>query len=119
VTVRLVLPLPPNAANLRRNWRKVYSEKRAYWDSLNMLEAAGRFDKPAAPIERARISAHLYVWSFMDDDNAMSRMKIAIDWLKGAYIVDDSRKHLQWEGLPEQTIDRKNPRVVLRISEAA
>jgi hypothetical protein len=116
VTVRLVLPLPPNAANLRRHWRVALKEKKAYWRTLNMLAAAARFPVPPAPFDPARISAHLFVWNPMDDDNAMHRMKVVLDWLKGPYIVDDSRKHLQWAGVPEQTIDRRNPRVEVTVS---
>lgn len=105
----LILPLPPNAANSRRNWRVALRDKKAYWETLNMLHAAGRFKAPSKPLDRASITVHLFLWSFMDHDNAMARLKPAVDWLKGVWIVDDSPKRLVWTGLPGQSIDRRNP----------
>lgn len=113
----LTLPLPPNAANSRRHWRVVLKEKKAYWAKLNVLTKFGTEPKaPRSPFDPAHISAHLYVHQIMDTDNVFNRLKIALDWMKGLYIVDDAPGHLQWAGIPSQTVDRKNPRVVLTLS---
>lgn len=114
--VRLVLPLPPNAANSRRHWRKALAEKKAYWHRLGWTLLPSYSLAPPKPFDPAYISLHYYIWNPMDDDNAMHRAKPLLDWLKGPYIVDDSRKHLVWASLPAQTIDRKNPRVEVTLS---
>jgi hypothetical protein len=119
--VRLVLPLPLNLANSRMHWRRKHLHKKDYWELLNTLLMAREIPKPPrrAPI-KARISATLYMWSPMDDGNAMNRMKWVEDWLAAwGYITDDSKKHLEWTGFPEQVIDRKDPRLVIEIEEAA
>ena len=112
--IYLTLPLPPNAANARRNWRVALKQKKAYWAHLNMLQ--GRLYRPTEPLNPAHIAVRYHVWNLMDDDNAMHRAKPLLDWLKGVYIVDDSRKHLVWDRIPEQVIDRKNPRVIVALS---
>lgn len=116
-SITLVLPLPPNAANSRRSWQVSLSEKKAYWAKLNLLSGwtAEKLTR-LEPFDPAYISLHYYIWNPMDDDNAMHRAKPLLDWLKGPYIVDDSRKHLVWASLPAQTIDRKNPRVEVTLS---
>jgi hypothetical protein len=122
--IELVLPLPPNLANARMHWRVKLKAKKAYTAALNMLSLARKIPRaPAEPLSGVTLAGHLYLWSFMDDDNALARIKWAADWLKGAgYIVDDKRPHCRFT-IPEQTVDRKSQRLVLSItplsSEAA
>ncbi len=116
--MRFVLPLPVNLGNARMYWRKKTRLKRDYGLECTV---AMRLKWPVRgePWKRATISAHFYVWNLMDDDNAMARLKWPLDWLvTSGYIVDDSRKVLTWSGLPEQTIDRKNQRLVITLEEA-
>lgn len=118
--MRLVLPLPPNAANSRRSWRVALRDKKAYWGQCSLLLSARRVPLPP-PVrpERVRLTAVLYLHNFMDDDNAMARLKPVLDWLKGwGYIADDRRKNIEWSGLPEQHIDRQNPRCEIVVEPA-
>lgn len=119
--VKLVMPLPPSLTNSgkgrSRHWRSLRHEKHQYWDALDIRQALKIIPPPPAePIEHAEASATFYLWNLMDDDGAMARLKWPLDWLvKRGYLVDDSRKHLTWDGLPEQFIDRKNQRIVLTL----
>lgn len=113
--LRLVLPLPENLANARLHWRAKLARKKAYWRKLDLIRPALP-PAPPAPLARAEIRATLYLYNPMDDDNAMARLKWAVDWLAGLYIAGDARKALKWVGIPEQVIDRKRPRVELVIS---
>lgn len=118
--MKLVVPLPPNAANSRRHWRVALKEKKAYWADLVGLKWAGRIPTEPSPApNKSRIRVHLYVWNLMDTDNAFARLKPLLDWLqRWGYIADDSPKHLEWDGIPEQTIDRKNMRVEIELEAA-
>lgn len=112
--MKFVLPLPPNMSNSRWHWRTKYKKQFEY--ELRCLHALGHAEKT---LERATISAHLFLYSYMDVDNAMARLKWPVDLLvKHGYIADDSRKVLTWSGLPEQTIDRKNPRLEITLEAA-
>jgi len=114
----LTVPLPPNAANARRHWRVALKEKKAYWERLALMKRPPP-DCYLPPLV-AHISVTMYVHNIMDPDNAMARLKPLLDWLVAwDYIADDSPKALKWAGLPEQVIDRKNPRVVLEIKSIA
>lgn len=65
---------------------------------------------PATPLPRAVVTAHFAVHNLMDDDNAMTRVKWAVDWMvRNGYLQDDRRKNLRWGGIPTQVIDRKGP----------
>ncbi len=117
----LALPLPPNIANGRMHWRVKLNAKKAYWETLDMMRTLRQIPRPPAkPPARARITVTLYLYSAMDDDNAMSRFKYAGDWLVGnGYLPGDSRKELTWAGLPDQHIDRKNQRMEITITPEA
>lgn len=114
----LTVPLPPNLANARMHWRVKLKAKKAYWETLSMLANMGKI--PAEIVSRpprARIAVTLYLHSPMDDDNAMARVKWILDWfVTNGYLAGDSRKHLEWDGLPKQFIDRKHPRCVLTLT---
>ena len=117
--IKLVLPMPPNRANARKHWRVVLKEKKAYWERLDLLYCARELPKaPKSPPERTRLKTQMYVFSIMDHDNAVARLKLALDWLvRAGYIADDSPKHLDLE-MPEQVVDRKNPRLEIELEAA-
>jgi hypothetical protein len=120
--IRMTLPLPENLTNVRhgrsRHWRAREKEKRAYWTRLDMLRYTRKLPPaPAKPMPQAEITAVLHMWNFMDDDNAMARLKWVVDWLrKRGYLMGDSRKHLRYAGIPAQHIDRHEPRIELVIT---
>lgn len=118
--MKLVLPMPPNRANQRKHWRVALKEKKAYWAALDALRLARRLPPiPEAPPRFVALKTKMYVFSIMDHDNAVARLKYALDWLKAwGYIADDSPKHLRLE-MPEQAVDRKNQRIEIEIREAA
>lgn len=120
-TLTLVLPLPPNMANGRDHWAKKNKRRKWFNADCDIRALTGQLpDPPKAPFQRATIRATLYVWDLMDHDNAMARMKYAVDWLVSrGYLVDDSPAHLTWEGLPEQVIDRKHRKLVLTLTPVA
>jgi hypothetical protein len=118
--VRLVLPLPPNRANARGHWRKSHGQQKEYVQKLDHLQLFGRVPPPPkAPLMKARISATLYVWSPMDQGNALNRLKWVEDWLVSrGYILDDAPDVLEWTGIPRQVVDRQDQRVVLELEAA-
>jgi Holliday junction resolvase RusA-like endonuclease len=67
--------------------------------------------------DRVTIKATLYVWQMSDQDNLVARLKWPLDYLvKRRFILDDSPKVLEWVGMPDQKIDRKNQRVEIEIN---
>ncbi len=71
-------------------------------------------------LKRMTLTATLYVWNKGDADNATSRMKWPLDSLvRYGVLVDDAEKWLDFTEIPKQVVDRKNQRVVIRLSEAA
>jgi hypothetical protein len=120
----LTLPMPENGANRRghghsRHWRVQHAEKLALWARCDLLRAAKLIPPPPpAPIARATVRSTMYLGAAMDDDNAMHRHKPLLDWLKrNGYIVDDKRKCIRWEGLPEQVVKRTHEyRIVLTLT---
>lgn len=116
--MKLVAPLPPNIANGRMHWRVKLNRKKQYWESVDSWRIWWRWPHPKKASKRARISATLFVYSLMDDDNAMARVKWLLDYLVAwEYLPGDSRKHIRWAGLPDQKIDRKNQRIEIEIEE--
>lgn len=118
-SMKLCLPLPPNRANARGHWTARHNTDSQYRFVLDSMKSALML--PTPPIRawrRVRVRSKLYVWNIMDEDNAMARLKVAIDWLvMRGYITDDRRENIEWAGVPEQEIDRECPRLVLRISQ--
>ena len=103
-------------ANSRMHWRTKDNKRKGY--ELFCLVCGEISGSEQIPMPRAHISATLYVWSLMDGDNLMARLKWPVDWLvKSGYIVDDGPKYLEWE-MPKQAIDRKNMRVEIELEEA-
>ena len=113
--MRITLPLPPNIANARMHWRTKNRKGKEYFESCDWLRITGEVPRLVGPLPRARIRATLYMWGVMETDNLMARLKFPVDWLVSrGYIVDDSPKRLEWE-MPQQAIDRKNPRVEIEL----
>ena len=122
--VKLVLPMPPNRANARGHWTRRFRGQKAYRQRalLDIRVQHGPLpdhrDKATATLRgvRHRVTAKLYVWNKMDDDNAVSRLKWPLDALVAAgLLVDDKRPYCELTGIPEQVIDRKHPRVELML----
>lgn len=68
-------------------------------------------------MQRARVSAVLYLRQRMDDDNSVARLKWPLDLLKArGLIVDDKRPHLELVGIPEQR-QGSPQRIVLTLEE--
>lgn len=113
----LTLPLPPNLANARLHWRAKHRKRADYLASLEMLRITRQIPPaPPAPFRAVTLGSHLYVWSFLDDDNALARIKWAADFLtRAGYIVDDKRPHCRFT-IPDQTVDRKAQRLVLTLT---
>lgn len=121
----LFLPMPPNLGNHRMHWRTRLKQKKQYWRTLDLVASREGMRvadysiprPPESPMTRVEVAVHMQVWNLMDDDNAMSRMKFVLDWLKNrGYIADDSRKHMRWKGMPTQDINRKSALIRLTLT---
>jgi hypothetical protein len=108
------MPLPPNLANGRMHWRVKNRRRAEFFDRCDLL-----YPHRLVPmVDRVELRAHLYVGGQMDDDNALARIKWAADWLvTRMYLTSDKRPHCVFT-IPEQTIDRKNPRLEITLSPA-
>lgn len=122
--LRLTLPLPPNMANWRgsKNWRAVAGAKAAYKQAayVRVLQQTRAVDRAATVADRFIVRATLYVWGEMDEDNAVARLKPALDALQAARVLfNDKKPWCRLHGIPEQFVDRKNQRLELTIERAA
>jgi hypothetical protein len=107
--MRITLPLPPNIGNRRGHWRR-WKRKQ---DNYNVLCTAAHPARPVEPIAPAVLHATLYVWNRNDEDNAVARLKWAIDWLVDRQIILDDHPSALRLGTVTQEIDRKNQRLEL------
>jgi hypothetical protein len=121
--LELTLPMPPTLSNSdkgrSRHWRALEREKAAYWMRCLLEKQHKRIaPPPATPIAKATLRSTMYLGAAMDDDNAATRHKWAIDWLVAqGYLISDRRTCLRWERFPEQVIKRDgNYRLVLTIT---
>lgn len=108
--IELWLPKPPDNANARHAWRKALSLKKHYWHQLDArLAIRYHFPPPPThPIEKARIEVSFFhsAKRFLDTENAMRRLKPAVDWLVGnGYLAGDDPAHLEWT-IPVQIHDK-------------
>ena len=108
-SLTLSLPMPLNIGNARLHWRVKQNAKKAYYDTLDTMQAAKLLPAPPkSPLPSARIASVMTLGNKMDHDNAMARHKWPLDWLQTrGYIAND--KHLEWEGLPTQRVTRSSP----------
>ena len=109
--MRFVLPLPPNIANARWHWAQRNRHRTSY---LTLCTVADH-RRPPEPIAPAVVTATLYVHNMMDDDNAVARLKWAIDWLKVREIIEDDHPACMTLAEVRQVVDRKRPRVEIRV----
>jgi len=114
-----VLPLPPNIANMRAHWAQKNRWKRRFWDECDQRQLVGLLPAPPPePLLTAELTAHLYVWNVGDQDNAWARLKWALDWLTTrGYLIDDGPENLRIRSV-EQTVDRKDQRLEMTLTEA-
>lgn len=112
------LPMPLNIANARLHWRAKNRERRAYLDTLMLLQMAKHLPQsPRSPFAHPRIAVVMTLANRMDHDNAMARLKWPCDWLQASgFIAND--KDLTWDGLPTQVISRSIPaRIEITLTE--
>ena len=110
-TETLKLPLPHNRANARWHWRK---EKNLRDNYFLVCRAASPY--PRARLEKATLKVTFYLWSSMDPDNLVARLKWPLDFLVHAgFIADDSPKVIKFAGIPAQRIDRANRRLEIEL----
>jgi hypothetical protein len=115
--VKFTLPLPPNMANGRMHWRAKYEAQKSWAARAIVAEPQLRGRHDVVP--RAVVTAVLYVHQAMDDDNAVARIKWCLDLLvKRGILAGDKRPQCQLAGIPDQFVDRKNPRVELTVEPA-
>jgi len=118
----ITFPMPLNLANARLHWRVKHNAKVAYWETLDNLQTVKRIPAPPkTPWTKVRVASVMVVGAAMDDGNAMNRHKWVEDWLvTRGYLVDDSKKHLTWDGVPTQRISRKEPAsITLTLTQEA
>jgi hypothetical protein len=120
VKIELTLPLPPNRGNARWHWRTENRKKGAYWQHCDVFRMGRDFPTgwPNGTPEKVRVRVTLYVWNRMDVDNLMARLKWPLDWLEAYEYIPDDGPSLEWAGMPEQEIDRKNPRIEIALTAA-
>jgi hypothetical protein len=112
--MRFVLPLPPNRANARWHWRTERQKKVLWFTLADVLYKPSK--EPPIEAGKARISATLYTWNKMDVDNLFGRLKWPCDWLeRRGWIAGDDPDSIEWAGIPQQFIDRKNQRVEITL----
>ncbi len=117
-TVTLTLPVPDGAiaGNNRGHWATTHrartdAKNNAYYLAIN----DGHKDLHLAPVS---ITIDWHGWNKPDYDNAIARLKPAIDGLVLAGVIpDDSPEHVRQIAVRTIAIDRKSPRVTLTIQE--
>lgn len=114
-------PMPPNLANSRMHYMAKHKSKTSHWAMCDLLAKGGLLPKKpkSAPWDKAVVASQMVVGALHDHDNAVARHKFVLDWLvKRGYLVDDSPKHLRWEGFPTQRVSRKNePSITLTLTK--
>lgn len=116
-TLVFTFPMPPNLANARMHWAKKVREHHAWKQRAIAGERRLRGRRPRRPFERVSVKIVMYPRQRMDDDNATSRAKWALDLLvERGIVVDDKRPHLMLEAVPEQRVGGKPPRIELVVT---
>lgn len=112
-SLSLTLPLPPNMANGRMHWAEKSRRQKDY-----RLEC----DTMTGPLPsigvRVRLDATMYLWSLMDEDNLIARLKWVQDWLVWADVIPDDSSEYLTLGKVGQAIDRKRQRVEITLEAA-
>lgn len=108
--------MPPNLANARLHWAVKYKRQNAW--AAHAIVAEPKLRGQHTPMARAQVTAVLYPYNPMDDDNAVARLKWPLDLLvRRQIIAGDQRPECELTGIPVQHIDRKRPRIELTIQE--
>lgn len=118
----LTMPMPVNRGNARMHWRPTLRAKKHYFADCDQRQLIGMIPPPPpTPFGRCVLNATMVLGQAMDDDNAMARLKYALDWIRTrGYVRDDSRRVIQWAGFPRQIVDRTRIACVeLRLTELA
>ena len=117
-SIHLLLPLPVNRANTRMHWATERKYRTQYFDTCDLLCAKYVNNLSLMPDwDRTLLTATFHLWSIMDEDNLVARLKWPIDWLtERAFIVDDAPEYLKLAGIPMQKIDRKYQRLEIILS---
>lgn len=119
----IVAPMPENANGSKfHNWRARDAARQKYFKRLDDMQGAGLIpEPPPRPLEKVTVRSIMRLGNGMDDDNAATRHKTLLDWLKSrGYIVDDRRSCLRWEAFPEQVVKRDGRyTITLTITPAA
>lgn len=105
----IIMPMPMNLGNgSHGHWSSLYGKKKRYWSDLDMRQLTKQIPlAPHSAFNFVRVSSVMYLGARMDYDGAMRRHKWPMDWLTTrGYIVDDSPKHVEWTGFPQQIIKR-------------
>jgi hypothetical protein len=121
--ITITLPMPSNRANRKgsSHWRGVYRDRGLYIGAAqtHALAQTRVQQRMATASTCYRITATLYVWAMMDDDNAVARLKWPLDALRGIGILfSDKRPYCALAGIPAQVIDRKHQRIELILEPA-
>lgn len=122
------LPLPErlnNGSVMTGHWRARHHERGRWMDRADATP--GHPPVPRLPILHARLAAVLVLGGAMDEDNAMSRLKVSLDWLVRRRYLRTDRKRLAgqpalvWEGFPHQDVRRDPARhcLVLHLTPLA
>lgn len=117
-TLVFAVPMPLNIANARLHWRVKQNAKKAYYQTLDAMQAAKQLPPPPAqPFGPSRIWSTMVLGGRMDNDNAMARHKWPLDWLQTrGYVAND--RDLDWPDKPTQHVSRRDPsRLFLTITE--
>lgn len=122
IVIRIPMPDNINSNKSRTHWRARDRLRKEYFARLDDWQGAGLIPAPPrTPFVKATIRSLMQLGNLMDDDNAVARHKVALDWLKTrGYIMDDRRKCLKWEAFPDQIVKRNGEySITLTLTEAA
>lgn len=123
VVLVFTFPMPDNIANARQHWAMKHRRKNTLWGLCDVLVKGKILPMPPkdAPWTKATISSRMVVGNSMDHDNAIARHKPLLDWLvTRGYLLNDTRKCLDWTGFPAQKVSRKNlPEIEITLTKVA
>jgi hypothetical protein len=121
-TFVLVVPMPINVANTPMHWAKKNRLRGEYFQKLDNLHLQKKIpNAPARALAKASISSVMYLGKIMDTDNAISRHKWVLDWMKTrGFIVDDKPGVLSWSAFPCCVVKHgEEHRIEITLTEAA
>ena len=115
--VTLTFPEVLNLANTRHAHYMVQHKAVSAWKRrASIMEPKLRGGRPMVPWTRVRCRPVLYTFNRFDADNAAA-LKLAIDLLKGTWIIDDRAPYFELLLPVTQVIDRHTPRLELHLEK--